>query len=394
MEQPEGFIDPKHPDYVCKLNRSLYGLKQSARCWYNTLDTYLKENDYRQSGADSCIYIKTEKSSDGHIKFVILPVFVDDFIPVSNDVEMLNREKAALCERFAMEDMGAVREVLGLAVARDRVNKILTISQPDFLENILVRFGMENCKPVATPMEAGSHYRKFEEGDKACDKQRYQQAIGCLTYATTSTRPDISAAVNNLSQYMACPSEQHWSGIKRIMRYLKGTLNYGLRFSGNDGADLFGYSDSDWAGDLDTRRSTSGYVFKIGDATINWSSKRQQTVARSSTEAEYVALSAAAQESIWLRRLLNDVGYGCEKPTTIYEDNNGAIDLSKNPKFHNRTKHIDVAYHFARERVISNELSVSYCPTEEMVADTMTKGLGRILFEKFRDMLGVFACVE
>ena len=125
-------------------------------------------------------------------------------------------------------------------------------------------------------------------------------------------------------------------------------------FSGNNGADLYGFSDSDWAGDLDTRRSTSGYVFRIGDGTVNWSSKRQQTVARSSTEAEYVALSAAAQESIWLRRLLKDVGYESKTPTTIYEDNNGAIDLSKNPKFHNRTKHIDVAYHFARERVISN----------------------------------------
>jgi hypothetical protein len=204
-----------------------------------------------------------------------------------------------------------------------------------------------------------------------------------------STRPDISAAVNVLSQFMSCPNEQHWTGIKRILRYLKGTLNHGLCFSGDD-VDLVGYSDSDWAGDIDTRRSTSGYVFQIGGATINWCSKRQLTVARSSTEAEYMALSAAAQECIWLRRLLKDFGTGeNDKPTTIYEDNNGAIELAKNPKFHNRTKHIDVAYHFTRERVASNELSVIHCPTEEMLADIMTKGLGRIKFEKFRDMLGV-----
>ena len=182
-------------------------------------------------------------------------------------------------------------------------------------------------------------------------------------------------------------------GIKRILRYLQGTVHYGLRFTGNNDAVLFGYSDSDWAGDLDTRRSTSGYVFRIGDATINWCSKRQQTVARSSTEAEYVALSSAAQECIWLRRLLNDVGYGSSVPTTIYADNNGAIELSKKSFTIERTKHIDIAYHFTRERVVSNELSVVYCPTEEMVADTLTKGLGRFQFEKFRDMLGIYECV-
>ena len=346
-----------------------------------------------QATADSCFYVKTEKSANGHIKFVILPVFVDDFIPVSNDKDMLCKEKAAFCERFDMEDKGEIHDVLGLLVTRDREKRILTISQPDFIRSVLIRFGMENSKQVATPMEAGSQFSKFKDGDIAFDRQKYQQAIGCLTYAAISTRPDISAAVNALSQFMSSPSEQHWSGIKRILRYLRGTMNHGLCFSG-EGCDLIGYSDSDWAGDLDTRRSTSGYVFKIGGATINWCSKRQLTVARSSTEAEYMALSATAQECIWLRRLLRDFGASDnDKPTTIYEDNNGAIELSKNPKFHNRTKHIDVAYHFTREKVASNDLSVIHCSTEEMVADIMTKGLGRIKFEKFRDMLGV-VCVQ
>ena len=393
MEQPEGFVDMKNPEFVCKLNKSLYGLKQSARCWNSTLDTYLKENGYRQSDADSCLYIKSIKSSDGHIKFVILAVFVDDFIPVSNDLEMLQREKAAFSERFDMEDKGEIHDVLGLMVTRDRERRILTISQPDFTKNVLLRFGMENSKPVATPMDPGSVFCKFEEGDKAFDRQKYQQAIGCLTYAAMSTRPDISAAVNVLSHFMSCPNEQHWTGVKRIMRYLKGTVSYGLCFSGNNGVNLVGYSDADWAGDLDTRRSTSGYVFKLGGAIVNWCSKRQATVARSSTESEYVALSAAAQECIWLRRLLQDFGLGDNKPTTLFEDNTGAIELSKNPKFHNRTKHIDVAHHFTRERVISNELSVVHCPTEDMVADVMTKGLGRVKFEKFRDAMGV-TCVQ
>jgi hypothetical protein len=172
---------------------------------------------------------------------------------------------------------------------------------------------------------------------------------------------------------------------------LKGTLDYGLLFTSDmNGSDTFyGYSDADWAGDLDTRRSTSGYVFKIGGSTISWSSKKQATVAKSTTEAEYVALSSAAQEAVWLRRLLSEVGFGCQGSTTIYEDNNGAIDLSKNPKHHDRTKHIDIAYHFTREKVLSKELSVEYCHTGDMLADTMTKGLPRVQFQKFRDMLGV-----
>ena len=167
-------------------------------------------------------------------------------------------------------------------------------------------------------------------------------------------------------------------------------IDYGLSFSSDGvGDELYGYSDADWAGDVDTRRSTSGYVFKIGDAAISWCSKKQITVAKSSTEAEYVALSAAAQEAIWLRRLLMDIGFGNSGPTVLYEDNNGAIELSKNPKHHNRTKHIDISHHFTRERVESKELSVVYCHTGDMLADTMTKGLPRVQFEKFRDMMGV-----
>ena len=336
------------------------------------------------------MYIKTDKSPSGKISFVIVAVFVDDFIPISNNLDMLSKEKSAFCQRFEMVDKGEIHDVLGLLVFRDRPNKQLILSQPDYIENVLTRFRMEGCKPVSTPLEAGKQFSKTVEGEQLFDRQLYQQAIGCLTYAAMSTRPDISAAVGALSQYMANPSNDHWVGVKRILRYLKGTMDYGLSFSSDGVGDkLFGYSDADWAGDVDTRRSTSGYVFKIGDAAVSWSSRKQVTVARSTTEAEYVALSAAAQEAIWLRRLLVDIGFSGSGPTLLYEDNNGAIDLSKNPKHHNRTKHIDISYHFTRERVLSNELSVEYCHTGDMLADTMTKGLARVQFEKFRDMLGV-----
>ena len=191
---------------------------------------------------------------------------------------------------------------------------------------------------------------------------------------------------------MSDPGPTHWSGVKRILRYLQGTRSYGLVFTAGEEDTLLGYSDSDWAGDSVTRRSVSGYVFQLGQSTISWCSKRQQTVAKSSTEAEYVALSIATQEVIWLRRLLSDLCVDMSTPTEMMEDNRGAIDLSKNPKNHGRTKHIDVSYHFTRERIASKEIKVSYVPSTENLADVMTKPLPRVPFERFRDELGVCSC--
>ena len=218
----------------------------------------------------------------------------------------------------------------------------------------------------------------------------YSTSHSCLTYASLISRPNIAVATGTLAQFMSNPNVQHWSGVKRVLRYLKGTKNFGLCYSKADDNQLVGFSDADWAGDLHTRRSTSGYTFHVGPSLVSWSSRKQVTVARSSTEAEYVALSSATQEAIWLRRLLSDISFQ-ECPTTlINEDNQGAIELSKNAKHHERTKHIDIAYHFIRERVSSQEIVVSYCPTNDMIADVMTKAVPRVKFEKFRSSLGVY----
>ena len=189
---------------------------------------------------------------------------------------------------------------------------------------------------------------------------------------------------------MSRPSKDHWIGVKRVLRYLKGTLKYGLKFTAHEEEpELFGYGDADWTGDVGTRRSSSGYVFQIGSSTVSWSSRKQGTVAKCSTEAEYVALSSATQEAIWLRRLIEDVGRQMDALTTIYEDNQGVIELTKNAKYHNRTKHIDICHHFVRERVVFNEIQVIYCPIGDTIADIMTKGLAKHSFEKLRNLLGV-----
>ncbi len=276
MSQPEGFIDPDHPEYVCKLKKSIYGLKQSARCWNQTLDSFLKKNGYRKSGADNCIYVKSESKANGVISFVILAVYVDDIIPVSNDVDMLKAEKESLCREFEMVDQGEIHFVLGMSIKRDRTNKVLFINQAKYVESVLNRFRMQDCKSVSTPLEVGTTFHKRTDIEEPFDKHEYQQAIGCLTYLSTATRPDIAAAVSILSAFMSNPSMEHWAGIKRILRYVKGTLNHGLKFTGNgDDHELYGYSDANWAGDVDTRRSVSGYVFKVANSTM-WRSPLQK----------------------------------------------------------------------------------------------------------------------
>ena len=390
MKQPDGYADKERPNHVCKLRKSIYGLKQAARCWNFAIDSFLKSDAYKNSGADSCLYVKSVKQRNGKVDFIILALYVDDILLFSNNIDMLTKEKITLGKRFKVEDQDEVHYVLGMSVKRNRKSRTLSISQPKYLEGILKRSNVDKYKPVSTPLEQGRKFQQLSDDEKPVDVQAYQMIIGCLTYATTATRPDLAAAVGILSKFMSKPGKDHWTGIKRILRYIQGTLNYGLVFSADDKSHtLVGFSDADWAGDLDTRRSTSGYVFQIQGNTVSWCSKRQATVSKSSTEAEYTALSGACQEAVWMRRLLADIGFEQRGPSTIFEDNQGAIELAKNPKFHNRTKHIDVSFHFIREQVNLKAISVKYCPTQDMLADIMTKGLSKIAFQRFRDNLGV-----
>ena len=391
MKQPEGYVNADKPNHVCKLNKGIYGLKQAARCWNAAIDAFLKGNGYKCSTADSCLYIKSIKEDNGQVKFVIIALYVDDILIVSNNNEMLNAEKKLLGQKFDMVDQGKLHYILGMSIHRDRAAKTLKIKQSKYLESVLKKFDMENCKPVSTPLEPGRKFVKLQENETPVDVQRYQMAIGCLTYAATATRPDIAAAVGVLSQFMSNPSKEHWQGIKRIFRYIKGTVNYGLVFKSSSkmNSSLYGYSDADWGGDLSTRKSTSGYLFKLCSGIVSWKAKKQSVIALSSTEAEYVALCSATQEAVWLRGLLKSIGFEQVQPTTVYEDNQGAIALSKNTKNHAQTKHIDIKFHYIREAIEKNEIQLEYCPTELQIADALTKGLAKQRFEELRTMMGI-----
>ena len=388
MKQPEGFIND--PTKVCKLRKSIYGLKQAARLWNITIDSYLRENGYTASDADPCIYFKRIKE-DGKSFLMIIAIYVDDVIIASNNLVLLKEEKKKLEREYDMVDQGEINYILGMSITRDRKSGILRINQAAYLHNVLKRFGMDECKPVSTPMETGKIFEKLPTDDPPVNLKEYQAAIGSLIYASVGTRPDISYAVGVLSQFTSHPGQEHWQGIKRVFRYLKGTLNHCLEFvaSGTNKVILSAFTDADWAGDIISRKSTSGYVFQIGRSSITWRSKRQSIIALSSTEAEYVSLSQATQEAVWLRQLLNDVGFKQVMPTILYEDNQGAISLSKNPKLNSRTKHIDIKFHYVRQAVNEKTIETNYCPTEEMAADIFTKSLSKVKFEKFRIMLGV-----
>ncbi len=207
MQQPDGYVNEEKPDHVCKLKKSLYGLKQAARCWNSAIDNFLKSNGYKQVGADPCLYIKSVKQRDGKINFVILSIHVDDILLFSNSTVMLSKEKKSIGTRFNVEDFGEVNHVLGMLVQRERESRTLTISQPKYLEGILKRFNMEQCKPVSTPMEQGRQFHELPENESPVNVQEYQRIIGCLTYATTATRPDLASAVSVLSKYMSRPGK-------------------------------------------------------------------------------------------------------------------------------------------------------------------------------------------
>ena len=247
---------------------------------------------------------------------------------------------------------------------------------------------MQESKPVNTPVNSEMKLVAAETPEDVHNQQEYQAIVGSLLYLSTKTRPDIAYAVSNVARFCARPTKQHWVALKRILRYLKGTVNYGLVYLESDKNPLIAYSDADWVGDTTDRKSTSGYVFMLAGAAISWRSSKQTCVAISTAEAEYIALSATVQEALWLQQLTSDLfGPKIQECTTILEDNQSTIALAKNQSTHGRTKHIDIKYHFIRDHVEARRVRLLYCPTENMLADMFTKGLSTKRFEKLRQLL-------
>jgi len=379
VECPPGYASD---DMCCYLKKALYGLKQAPRIWYRTLAKALGDLGFAANPRDPAMFTR---------KSLTVLVYVDDLQLVGPDLNDTNQTKRALNAKFDMTDLGPCSFFLAIKITRDRVKRTLQLTQSTFIESLLKQWGFSRATPVATPMVKGRQLMPSNAEARSDERRNFQSIIGSLQYLSQMTRLDISFAVGAIARFASNPAEDHWIAVKRVLRYLRGTTNLGLTYgSGGHYDKIIGYSDAEYAGDKLDRRSTGGYAFLLAGAAISWQSKKQTTIAMSSCESEYTAMSFAAREATWLRGLLADYSLGGTIP--LFLDNEGAIYLSKDPYNHSRTKHIDVQYHFTRDATDKGIIESQWVSTDEQAADIFTKALEERKTVKFREMLGLVKC--
>jgi Reverse transcriptase (RNA-dependent DNA polymerase) len=386
MMQPEGFErQGMKTKMVCRLLRSLYGLKQASRVWNMQLHEFLVKIGFRRSNADTCLYVNVEIS-------IFIAIWVDDILIAGKGARNIAKVKKQLAGEFSMKDLGQITHFLGMRITRTADGDI-SIDQSTYVKDILVRFGMEDSKPVSTPLTTGTKLTKDDANSARNEIQPlYQSIVGSLMYAMLCTRPDIAHTVQQLSQFASDPAQVHLQAAKRALRYLQGTQDFHLTYRRDNGDTrtdtIQSYSDADFAAGED-RKSISGYIFILAGAPISWQAKKQSTIALSTAEAEYAALTHAAKEVIWLQNLLKDFGMTKYAPRIINVDNQGTIALAENPIHHARTKHLDVQLQFVRDHVERNTIELRYCPTDAMLADIMTKALAKEKHAAMRRLIGM-----
>ena len=316
---------------------------------------------------DPGIYILTKDN-----KVYILALYVDDAICVGKHISVINKLKQDFAKAFDIEDLGPALWLLGCNIQRDRQNRTLTISQRQYVIDLLEDFGMTDCKPVATPMSTKPTSDDSLDAPLDTKVYKYARLVGKLMYLANCTRPDVAAAVSHLSRFMSKPTCRHWEQGKRVLRYLKGTMDYCLKYDGSSSPLPTAWQDSSY-GDGPDMRSRTGFVVTMCGAAVLWGSRLQPSVALSTVEAEYMALAAAAQEVCFVRQLLKCIGIQLQQPTIMLEDNKGCLALATNAMTTNKTKHINIRFHFVRDLVRDKIVKLEWCPTAEMMADILTK---------------------
>lgn len=379
MKQPEGF-QTGDQSWVCLLKKSLYGLKQAPRNWNRKFSEQLAAVNFKQSESDPCVFIGTVKNNA-----VYLALYVDDGLVLSPSESTIEFILKQIRMNFEIK-VTDPNTFVGIELQWDNSSGTLKLSQKEYINSILKKFNMLLSKPASVPMQPNLDLKPYDE----CEENLpYRELIGSLLFLARVTRPDIAFPVSKLSQFNSCYNEMHWNCAKVILRYLKNTETLGLEYKKGDEFIISGYTDSDYASDKNDRKSTTGLAFFANDALISWTSQKQSIIAVSSTEAEYVALASGAKEALWLRRFANELGYPQVEPTTIYVDNESAIKLAYNPEHHNRTKHIDVRFHFTRSLVEEKKIEICHVPTDKQAADILTKPLMKDKHEKMRKLLGM-----
>ncbi|KAJ9567585.1 hypothetical protein OSB04_003551 [Centaurea solstitialis] len=381
VAQPPGFVDPKFPNHVYKLNKALYGLKQAPRAWYDTLSTFLLSKGFVRGKIDSTLFLKKYPK---HI--LLVQIYVDDIIFGSTNPKLCEKFELLMKSEYKMSMMGELTFFLGLQIKQSE--KGIFINQGKYVHEMLKKFDLTSCTPMKTPMAPPLSLDKDSKG-KPVDVTLYRGMIGSLLYLTAS-RPDIMYSTCLCARYQAEPKESHLTAVKRIFRYLKGTPNLGLWYSKDSGFDLTAYSDSDFAGCKIDRKSTTGGCHLLGGKLVSWTSKKQNSVSTSTAEAEYVAAGICCAQVLWLRNQLQDYDIQLSK-IPIYCDNTSAIAIANNPVLHSKTKHIEVRYHFIRDHVMNGDIELHFVPTEYQLADLFTKPLDVTRFNMLISELGMMS---
>ncbi|PKU64810.1 Retrovirus-related Pol polyprotein from transposon TNT 1-94 [Dendrobium catenatum] len=379
MKQPKGFEDSTHPTHVCHLHKAIYGLKQAPRQWYNTFTSHLVSMGFQHSVSDPSLLTFIYQSSK-----IYMLIYVDDILITGDNTELIHNIIHQLNQQFTMKHLGEVHSFPGIEISRKPEQFFL--SQKLYAQTILDSVQLGGCNPLANPTCTKLPPKFIAEG-LLSDPTTYRRVTGSLQYLTL-TRPDISYSVNLLSQHMHQPLDQHIYLLKRLLRYIKGTIEYGIPIIKSN-LCLSSFSDADWAGDPVSRKSTSGYCSFLGNTLISWTVKKQTTIARSSTESEYRSLAALTADVIWLRRILNDFGIPQDQPTDIHCDNTSAIALANNPVFHARTKHIEIDHRFVRDHIQQKMIRLIPVSTIDQIADIFTKSLSTPRFQQLRFKLRV-----
>src|ERR1700678_740132 len=369
--------------------KTLYGLKQAGRRWYQKLVEIMTKLGFSRCEGDQAVfYRRCEKMN----VLIIVLVHVDDCSIVGKSKALIKRFKVEIAKFVDITDMGELHWILGIEVRRIREERKLLLSQKSYIDSILRCYGFEDLKPISTPMDPNIRLTSAQspsttEEIAAMRNVPYHQAVGSLMYATLGTRPDICFAVQTVSRFNSKPGLAHWEAVKRIFRYLKGTKDLWLGYGGVT-KELVGYADADGSMAED-RKAISGYAFMVNGGAVSWSAKRQQIISLSTTESEYIAATYAAKEALWLRQIILQLFAITLDATTLLSDNQSAIALTKEHQYHARTKHIDVRFHFIRWIVEEGKVRLIYCPTEEMVADILTKALVSTKVKHFASELGL-----
>ena len=377
MKQPEGFIEPGYEDYVCKLVHTIYGTMQGAHDWYETLRETYNTLGYTTSRADPCVRYKKESGN-----YTITDTYTDDIFGASNNDQEVKRRKDEIGKVWEIKDVGENEYFLGMRVQQDLKLGTIRLTQRPYWEHVINRFHLDGITPRNTPLPTGitldkDMSPKTDSERSQMDDKPYRSILGSVMWGQLATRPDLSFSISLLARFQANPGLEHWKALMHVIGYIKNTLDYGLTYSRDSDLSPHAFVDADYGGCKDTRRSTSGYVFMMAGGPVTWSSKRQATVALSTVEAEYVAMSRCAQQMVWMHSWLSEVGVDYSTPGLIRGDNRGAIALTKNTRDHSKIKHIDIRHHYIRDLVQSGNIIFEQVSSTDNLADLFTKSLPR-----------------